>query len=195
MPHGQLAQVLRALESTRTSGCSSDPRPSTTRASSCWGRPRVCPRESSSRWCRRSTSSRRWSTTPASTARSRRPTRSRTSTRWAARPLSALTLAGFPKDFPSEWIGEIFRGGFDKVREAGRGASPAATRSSREAQFGFAVTGVVDRERVTANAGARAGDVALPDQAARHGHADDGGQARARSTGRRCARRRGRWRR
>src|SRR5688500_7965100 len=35
------------------------------------------------------------------------------------RPFSALNLAGFPKDFPPEWTAAIFRGGFEKIREAG----------------------------------------------------------------------------
>ena len=35
------------------------------------------------------------------------------------RPLSALNLAGFPDGFDEGWIREIFRGGFEKVRESG----------------------------------------------------------------------------
>jgi len=73
------------------------------------------------------------------------------------RPVSVLTLASFPEDFPREWLSEILRGGFDKVREAGALVAGGHTVEG-EAQFGFAVTGVVDRERMTANSGARAGD-------------------------------------
>lgn len=74
------------------------------------------------------------------------------------RPLSVLNLAGFPKDFSPEWIAEIFRGGFDKVRESGAVLAGGHTVQGAEPLFGFAVTGTVDPERVVSNAGARAGD-------------------------------------
>ena len=74
------------------------------------------------------------------------------------RPFSALNLAGFPKEFPPEWIAAIFRGGFEKIREAGAVVAGGHTVQSKEASFGFAVTGLVDRRRVRANSGARAGD-------------------------------------
>lgn len=75
------------------------------------------------------------------------------------RPISALNLAGFPKDFRPEWVREIFRGGFEKVEEAGAVVAGGHTVQSGEPLFGFAVTGVVDPEAVRANAGARVGDV------------------------------------
>lgn len=74
------------------------------------------------------------------------------------RPVSALTLASLPKDFPPEWIGEIHRGGFDKLREAGASIAGGHTVQG-QVQFGFSVTGVVDPARMTANSGARAGDL------------------------------------
>ena len=74
------------------------------------------------------------------------------------RPLSALNLAGFPTEFPDTWLAEIFRGGFEKMREAGAVVAGGHTVRSREAQFGFAVTGVVEREACITNAGAREGD-------------------------------------
>ena len=76
------------------------------------------------------------------------------------RPHSALCLAGFPKEFPSEWIREIFRGGFEKVREAGAVVAGGHTVES-DVQFGFAVTGLVTPSRMTPNQGAQAGDVAF----------------------------------
>jgi selenide,water dikinase len=75
------------------------------------------------------------------------------------RPVSALVLASLPKDLPEEWIGEIHRGGFEKVREAGACIAGGHTVQG-QIQFGFAVTGVVERKQMTANSGARAGDVA-----------------------------------
>lgn len=74
------------------------------------------------------------------------------------RPLSALTLAGFPKDFDAGWIDAIMRGGFEKVRESGAVIAGGHTVEG-ELMFGFAVTGLVDPAVATANTGARAGDV------------------------------------
>lgn len=74
------------------------------------------------------------------------------------RPISALNLAGFPADFDEGWIRDIFRGGFDKVREAGAVIAGGHTVRSDEPLFGFAVTGVVDRDQVADNQGAQVGD-------------------------------------
>lgn len=75
------------------------------------------------------------------------------------RPFSALSLAGFPKDFPSEWRAAILRSGYQKVHEAGAVLAGGHTVES-EVQFGYSVTGLVDLARVATNAGAKAGDVA-----------------------------------
>ncbi|MFT5051905.1 MAG: selenide,water dikinase [Chlamydiales bacterium] len=75
------------------------------------------------------------------------------------RPLSALNLAGFPEDFPKEWVAEIFRGGFEKVREAGAVIAGGHTVTAEEPLFGFSITGLIDPERVMTNAGAQVGDV------------------------------------
>ncbi len=73
------------------------------------------------------------------------------------RPVSALTVASFPKDFSDEWIGEILRGGFEKVREAGAVVAGGHTVEG-EIQFGFAVTGLVAPGDLIDNTGARPGD-------------------------------------
>jgi selenide,water dikinase len=74
------------------------------------------------------------------------------------RPLTCLTLASLPKDFPIEWTAEIFRGGADKVAEAGAFIVGGHTVEA-EVQFGYSVTGIVERKHLKTNAGARAGDV------------------------------------
>ena len=75
------------------------------------------------------------------------------------RPFSALTLAGFPKDFDPDLRDTILRGGFQKVRESGAVIAGGHTVES-EVQFGYSVTGLVDPTKIRTNAGARAGDVA-----------------------------------
>ena len=76
------------------------------------------------------------------------------------RPLTALAIAGFPEEgLEPGTIKEIFRGGFDKLREAGVSLLGGHTVRDREIKFGYAVTGAIDPSRVLANAGARDGDV------------------------------------
>ena len=76
------------------------------------------------------------------------------------RPLTALAIAAFPKvGVDSNTIREIFRGGFDKLREAGVSLLGGHTVQDLEIKFGYAVTGAIDPARVLTNAGARPGDV------------------------------------
>jgi len=76
------------------------------------------------------------------------------------RPLTALAIAAFPEEgLDAGVIKDIFRGGFDKLREAGVALLGGHTVRDKEIKFGYAVTGSIDPARVLANAGARAGDV------------------------------------
>jgi selenide, water dikinase len=76
------------------------------------------------------------------------------------RPVTALAIAGFPKEgVDSDTIRAIFRGGFDKLREAGVSLLGGHTVQDPEIKFGYAVTGAIDPTRVVSNAGARPGDV------------------------------------
>ena len=74
-------------------------------------------------------------------------------------PLSCLNIVCWPhRDLPPEILGEILRGGADKVREAGAVVVGGHSVTNPELLFGLAVTGLVDCDKVWANAGARAGD-------------------------------------
>jgi selenide, water dikinase len=76
------------------------------------------------------------------------------------KPLTALAIAAFPKDdLEPETIRAIFRGGFDKLREAGVSLLGGHTVQDREIKFGYAVTGAIDPARLLSNGGARPGDV------------------------------------
>ena len=76
------------------------------------------------------------------------------------RPLTALAIAGFPKEeLDTDTIRQIFKGGFDKLREAGVALLGGHTVQDREIKFGYAVTGAIDPARVLTNAGAQVGDV------------------------------------
>jgi selenide,water dikinase len=76
------------------------------------------------------------------------------------RPLTALSIAAIPeKDFPAEWTAAIFRGGHLKLQEAGCVLLGGHTVRDPEIKFGYAVTGLVDPDRLLTNAAARPGDV------------------------------------
>ena len=70
----------------------------------------------------------------------------------------ALNIAGFPEDLLHETISEIFRGGADKVAEAGAIIAGGHTVIDAEPKYGLSVTGLVHPKRVMAKQGARPGD-------------------------------------
>lgn len=79
------------------------------------------------------------------------------------KPLTALAIACFPDPSPDaigpDVIRAVFRGGLDKLAEAGVALLGGHTVQDEEIKFGYAVTGVVDPKRVWTNVGARPGDV------------------------------------
>jgi selenide,water dikinase len=77
------------------------------------------------------------------------------------RPLTALAIAGFPKDAERSILRSIFEGGLAKLREAGVALLGGHTVQDSEIKFGYAVTGEVHPSRVLANAGARPEDVLI----------------------------------
>ena len=75
------------------------------------------------------------------------------------RPLTALAIAAFPQDgLHADDIAQIFRGGFDKLREAGVALLGGHTVQDKEIKFGYSVTGAIDPNRILTNAGAKPGD-------------------------------------
>lgn len=78
------------------------------------------------------------------------------------KPLTALAIAGFPDSgLDHESITAIFRGGFDKLREAGAVLLGGHTIKDKEIKFGYAVTGAVDPRRMLTNGGAKPGDALI----------------------------------
>ena len=74
------------------------------------------------------------------------------------RPLTALAIAGFPKDADRAILSAIFKGGLEALQDAGVALLGGHTVQDQEIKFGYAVTGEVDPGRIWTNAGARAGD-------------------------------------
>ena len=77
------------------------------------------------------------------------------------RPLTALAIAGFPKDADRAALKAIFAGGLEKLREAGVALLGGHTVQDNEIKFGYAVTGVIDPDRIWSNGGARPGDALI----------------------------------
>jgi selenide,water dikinase len=74
------------------------------------------------------------------------------------RPLTALAIAGFPKDLERERLTDIFKGGLETLQAAGVALLGGHTVQDPEIKFGYAVTGEVDPGRMWTNAGAQVGD-------------------------------------
>jgi selenide,water dikinase len=75
------------------------------------------------------------------------------------RPLTALAIAGFPKKgVDHRVIGAVFRGGYEKLVEAGVALLGGHTVQDPEIKFGYAVTGAIDPKRILSNSNARVGD-------------------------------------
>jgi selenide,water dikinase len=70
----------------------------------------------------------------------------------------ALNVCGFPPELPPEIVGEILRGGAEKVAEAGGALAGGHTIDAKEPTYGLAVMGLVHPDRVWTKGGARPGD-------------------------------------
>jgi len=77
------------------------------------------------------------------------------------RPVSALSIVGFPEKGDAAILEEIIRGGMAKMIEARCSVIGGHSIRNEDIQFGYAVTGVIDPQRVWRNVGARPGDVLL----------------------------------
>ncbi len=76
------------------------------------------------------------------------------------RPITVMNILCFPiKERDPHELAEILRGGAEKVAEAGAVLVGGHSVEDSEPKFGLAVTGLIDPDHVTTNAGARPGDV------------------------------------
>src|SRR5262249_17536767 len=77
------------------------------------------------------------------------------------KPLSALSIVGFPEKGDSELLSEILQGGLAKMTEAGCTVIGGHSIRNEDVLFGYAVTGLIDPKRIWKNVGARSGDALL----------------------------------
>jgi len=77
------------------------------------------------------------------------------------KPVSALSIVGFPDKGDPEILEQIIRGGLSKMSEAQCSVIGGHSIRNEDIQFGYAVTGVINPQRVWRNVGARTGDILL----------------------------------
>ena len=75
------------------------------------------------------------------------------------KPISALSIVGFPEKGDAEILEQILRGGLSKMGEAQCTVIGGHSIRNDDIQFGYAVTGLIHPGRVWRNVGARTGDV------------------------------------
>lgn len=76
-------------------------------------------------------------------------------------PLTAMNIVCFPHCLPSEVLGEIMRGGADKIYESGAVLVGGHSVDDDEPKYGLSVTGVVAPFDLRANSHAKPGDVLI----------------------------------
>ncbi|UCG57056.1 MAG: selenide, water dikinase SelD [Phycisphaerales bacterium] len=77
-------------------------------------------------------------------------------------PMTALSVLGFPvRKIPDKAMNDILRGGIDKMKEAGVAIIGGHSINDSETKAGFAVTGMIDKDKVVTNSNARPGDVLI----------------------------------
>jgi len=77
------------------------------------------------------------------------------------RPVSALSIVGFPEKSDPAILEQILRGGLDKMNEAKCSVIGGHSIRIDDIVFGYAVTGVIDPSRIWRNVGAQTNDVLL----------------------------------
>jgi selenide,water dikinase len=77
------------------------------------------------------------------------------------RPVSSLSIVGFPEKGDPAILEQIIRGGLDKMTEAKCSVIGGHSIRNEDIQFGYAVTGLVDPQQIWRNVGAEPDDVLL----------------------------------
>lgn len=77
------------------------------------------------------------------------------------KPIVALNIVCFPNCLDMNILGEILRGGADKVLEAGAVIVGGHTVQDDEPKYGLSVTGIVHPDKVLKNYGSETGDILI----------------------------------
>ena len=76
-------------------------------------------------------------------------------------PKTALNIVGFPNCLSPDILGEILRGGAEKVKEAGAVLSGGHSVQDDEPKYGLCVSGFVNPNKMWKNYGCQPGDVLI----------------------------------
>lgn len=76
-----------------------------------------------------------------------------------ARVVCAMNILAFPADLGTDIVGEVIRGGADKVAEAGGVTVGGHTIDDDEPKYGLSVFGMVHPDRIIRNGGVEPGDL------------------------------------
>lgn len=76
-------------------------------------------------------------------------------------PKTALNIVAWPNCINPEFLGEILRGGAEKVKEAGAVLAGGHSIQDDVPKYGLSVTGFVHPDRLLKNSGAKPGDVLI----------------------------------
>ena len=77
-------------------------------------------------------------------------------------PITAVSILGFPvRKIPDEAMSQILAGGIDKMNEAGVAIIGGHSINDNEIKAGFAVTGVIETDKIITNANAQPGDILI----------------------------------
>lgn len=74
------------------------------------------------------------------------------------RPVTALSIVGFPMEMDPSILSDILKGGSDKVEEAKTVIVGGHSIKDKELKYGLSITGLIDPENIITNANAQAGD-------------------------------------
>lgn len=77
------------------------------------------------------------------------------------KPLLALNIVCFPACEDMDVLGEILRGGADKVAESGAVVTGGHSVDDKEIKYGLSVTGLVHPDHIWRNTGAMPGDILI----------------------------------
>jgi len=77
------------------------------------------------------------------------------------KPISALSIVGFPEKGDPAILEQIIRGGLDKMNEAKCSVVGGHSIRNDDIQFGYAVTGLIHPQKIWRNVGVQASDVLL----------------------------------
>jgi selenide,water dikinase len=77
------------------------------------------------------------------------------------RPITSLSIVGFPEKGDPEILEQIIRGGLAKMNEAKCSVIGGHSIRNEDMLFGYAVTGLINPQRVWRNVGAKPGDILL----------------------------------